>query len=344
MTEPVDMQATVDRLAVTIGHSLLIEDVHQYPVWWSTVGAVDRTRMRTILNRRVDPGAAAVIEQFKLAEAVGPVRTPAMPGVDMWERWCVPVRQGDRLLGFLWVLDPDGTVAEADLPALVDCAELAAEAMAAAHHGVEDRTRRRDELVDRLMAARDPEAARALARLQGLRPETQVQVHGPGFEGGWPLPNAMHAHVVGSEPAELALSGAPLPLSELGEAFRRAVATRRAIAAGARVDPPSWDGLGAWRLIAEAPEALSPSDIHLGAAVLAQPTNAALMTTARLILDLGSDVAAAAKALHVHRTTLYYRMDRIRELTGVDLRTGVARTDLQLALWLVAYRRAAVDS
>ena len=342
MTEPVDMQATVDRLAVAIGHSVLIEDVDQYPVWWSTVGAVDRTRMRTILNRHVDPAAAAVIGRFKLADALGPVRTPTMPGADMWARWCVPVRQGDRLLGFLWVLDPEGTVAETDLPALVECADLAADAMAAAQQVVEDRTRRRDELVDRLLETRDPDAARALARLQGLSPETQVQVHAPGSEGGWPLPNSMRAHVAGSG-SGLALSGAPLPLADLGEAFRRAVAARRAIAAGARVNPPSWDSLGAWRLIVEVPESLSPSHIHPGAAVLAQQSNAGLMATARVILDHGGDVAAAAKALHLHRTTLYYRMDRIRELTGVDLRTGPARTDLQLALWLVAYRRATVD-
>ena len=65
MTEPVDMQATVDRLAVAIGHSVLIEDVDQYPVWWSTVGTVDRTRMRTIVNRHVDPAAAAVIARVQ---------------------------------------------------------------------------------------------------------------------------------------------------------------------------------------------------------------------------------------------------------------------------------------
>ena len=342
MTEPVDMQATVDRLAAAIGHSLLIEDLDQYPVWWSTVGPVDRTRMRTILNRHVDPVAAAVIERFKLADAVGPVRTPTMPGADMWARWCVPVRHDDRLLGFLWVLDPDGTVAEADLPALVECAELAAEVMVEPQQAVEDRTRRRDDLVDRLLETRDPEAARALARLQGLPPDTRVQVQAPGIAGGWPLPNAMSAHVADT-PEGLAISGTPLPLADLGEAFRRAVVTRRAIASGARVDPPSWDRLGAWRLIVEAPESLSPSHIHPGAAVLAQQSNAALMATARVILDLGGDVAAAAKALHLHRTTLYYRMDRIQELTGVDLRTGPARTDLQLALWLVAYRRATVD-
>jgi DNA-binding PucR family transcriptional regulator len=80
--------------------------------------------------------------------------------------------------------------------------------------------------------------------------------------------------------------------------------------------------------------------VHPGAEVLAGQPRADLMTTARVVLDLGGDIAAAAEALHLHRTTLYYRLDRIRELTGVDLRDGSGRTDLQLALWLAAYRRA----
>jgi hypothetical protein len=342
MSEPVDMQAIVDRLAVAIGHSVLIEDVDQYPVWWSTIGAVDRTRMRTILNRHVDPGAAAVIARFNLADAVGPVRTPTMPAADMWARWCVPIRHKEQLLGFVWVLDPDGTVAENHLPMLVECAELAAETMANARQAAVNTTRRRDELIDRLLAGPDTDAARALARVEGLPSGTRVQVYAPAIAGGWPLPNAMSAHVADT-PARSAMSGTPLPLAELGEAVRRATATRRAIAAGARIDPASWDGLGAWRLIVEAPESLSPSDIHPGAAVLAQQSNTTLMT-ARVILDLGGDIAAAAKMLQVHRTTLYYRIDRILELTGVDLRTGPARIDLQLALWLEAFRSTAGHS
>ena len=214
--------------------------------------------------------------------------------------------------------------------------------MAHAQQAAENTTRRRDELIDRLLAAPDPDAARALARLEGLPSGTRMQVNAPAIAGGWLLPNSMSAHVADT-PAQSAMSGTPLPLAELGEAVRRATATRRAIAAGARIDPASWDGLGAWRLIVEAPESLSPSTIHPGAAVLAQQSNTTLMTTARVILDHGADIAAAAKALHVHRTTLYYRIDRILELTGVDLRTGPDRTDLQLALWLVAYRRATVD-
>jgi len=68
------------------------------------------------------------------------------------------------------------------------------------------------------------------------------------------------------------------------------------------------------------------------------------MTTARVVLDLGGDVAAAAGRLYIHRTTLYYRLDRIADLIGVDLRHSAERTDLQLALWLAAYRRVGPDT
>jgi DNA-binding PucR family transcriptional regulator len=62
--------------------------------------------------------------------------------------------------------------------------------------------------------------------------------------------------------------------------------------------------------------------------------------TARTVLDRGGDIAAAAAALHIHRTTLYYRIDRIEALTGVNLRAGPGRDDLHLALRLAAYREA----
>ncbi|MFM9673929.1 helix-turn-helix domain-containing protein [Streptomyces brasiliscabiei] len=59
---------------------------------------------------------------------------------------------------------------------------------------------------------------------------------------------------------------------------------------------------------------------------------------ALVVLDLGGEVTSAAEELHVHRATLHYRLNRIAELTGVDLRSGSDRTSLRLALWLAAYR------
>ena len=116
MADGSDVQAAVDRLAAHLEQSVLVEDRDQRPVWWSTRGAVDATRTRTILDRQVDPQAAAVVARYGLTRATAPVRPPALPEAGMWARWCMPVRREGRLLGLLWVLDPDGTVGQADLP------------------------------------------------------------------------------------------------------------------------------------------------------------------------------------------------------------------------------------
>lgn len=343
-----DVQVAVDALAARLDLSVLIEDRRQRPVWWSTRGAVDGTRVRTILNRRVDAEVAHAVRTFDLAHAVAPVRTPGIPELDMWARWCMPVHAGEELLGLLWVLDPDDTVAPADLPYVVECADRAAEVLGRAEVSRRDVTRRRDDLLRSLLDGPDPAAVRELVALERLPADVGVQVHATTWRGGWPLPGSdLRAHVVRDDAGgrvrgrpRPALSGAPLPLERLREARRRADATRTALEAGARLDPVSWEALGAWRLVVDAPEELAVGEVHPAAEVLASLPRRDLMVSARTVLDLGGDVAAAAQQLHVHRTTLYYRLDRIAELTGVDLRDGRSRTDLQVALWLAAYREA----
>lgn len=201
-----------------------------------------------------------------------------------------------------------------------------------------DVARRRNQLLRALLHGPDPAAATELIKVERLRPDSGVQVDAGGRRGGWPLTGGLRAHVAGDRP-RAATSGAPLPLVELAEAVRRAHATLTAVRAGAQLDPVSWDALGAWRLVVDAPADLTAAQLHPAAATLASLPRDDLLLTARTVLDLG-DVTAAAARLHVHRTTLYYRLDRIAELTGVDLRDGRTRTDLQLALWLGAYRRA----
>lgn len=332
-----DVQAAVDRLASLVGQSVLVEDRDQRPLWWSTRGEVDSTRTRTIVNRRVDPRAAAVVRDYRLTKATTPVHTPAIPEAGMWARWCMPLRHEGRHLGFLWVLDPDNAIGEAELGSIIECADLAAAAVSKRRQATEHDRRLRDELVDRLRQEADLDAARELARLEHLTHDAQVQVETPAKSGGWPLPGGMSVHVATRRP-RAATSGAPVPLVDLGEAVRRAEATRRVIAAGACLTSATWDCLGAWRLVVEAPATVTAAHLHPAADILVNQARADLATSARVVLDHGGDVTAAARALHLHRTTLYYRLDRIAELTGVDLRDGHSRTDLQLALWLAAYR------
>jgi hypothetical protein len=335
-----DVQAAVDDLGASLAQPVLIEDARHRPMWWSAQGQVDGTRMRTILQHEVNPAAKAVVARLGLARARGPVRTPAAPEADMLPRWCVPLRASGELLGYLWVLDGDGTVAEAQLPQIVACAELAAMFLAQTPMTSAGRRRRRAALLARLAAGPDDSAARELIALEELDPEATVAVNAPRAATGWPLRGDMSAHP-SPGPGGAATSGPPVPLAQLHLAVRRAALTRQAIRAGAALARPAWDALGSWHLIVAAPPDLAVADIHPGADVLARRARPDLLVTARTVLDHGGDIARAAAQLHIHRTTLYYRLDRIEALTGVNLKTSAQRDALLMALRLAAFRRAA---
>jgi DNA-binding PucR family transcriptional regulator len=87
-----------------------------------------------------------------------------------------------------------------------------------------------------------------------------------------------------------------------------------------------WSELGIYRVLST----VDLSGAHPGAAkLLAAPV---LAETLETYLDLAGDAAATAGRLNLHRTTLYYRLRRIEELTGADLRDGQQRLGLHLSL------------
>ena len=211
----------------------------------------------------------------------------------MLPRWCVPLRSGRELLGYLWVLNGDEAVTEAQLPQIVACADLAAMYLAQTPMTSEGRGRRRAALLARLAAGRDHDAARELIALEELDPASTVAVNAPRATDGWPLRGEMSVHV---NPRAAVTSGPPLPLAELHLAVRRALLTRQALRAGAALARPAWDALGSWHLIVAAPPDLAVADVHPGAEVLARQARPDLMITARTVLDHGGDIARAAAA------------------------------------------------
>ncbi|MHA3700855.1 PucR family transcriptional regulator [Jatrophihabitans sp. YIM 134969] len=335
-----DVQEEVEALAARLGCAVLVEDAGHRPLWWSTHGDVDAVRTTTILQRQAPPAAAALVVRLGLADATGPVRTPALDELAMSERWCTPVRHGRELLGYVWVQDAAGRVGESDLPALGELADLAGRVLGRTRPSGEERQRRRDGLLARLRAGRDADTAARLTELEDLSPDSVVVVNAPLQTGGWALPDGISVHV-NPAPGAAATSGPPLPLERLGDAVARAHQTLQALRAGARLSAPTWAALGSWHLIVDAPPELQPADLHVGATVLLQQPRPDLTVTARALLDHGGDVAAASAELHIHRTTLYYRLDRIEALTGVNLREAGGRDDLNLALRLAAFRAVA---
>lgn len=330
------LQELVDELAAQLGLSVLIDDDRLQAVRWSVQSTVDAVRLHSILDHSVDPAAQAAVAELGLPRASGVVRTPPLAEVGMQPRWCAPIRSARTLLGYLWVLDPDGAVTQSQREEIGAAARYAGRLIAAGNEPGDDRRRR--ELLATLERRADADAARALIILDRQPDDVHVVADVGARAGGWPVRGGIVVHPVGTDDPP-GTSGRPLPLVDLHEAVRRARLTRRALAAGAVLAAPRWDCLNSWRLVVEAPADVSPMDLHPGVAALLELRRPDLVDTARALFDLGGDVQKAADALHLHRTTLYYRLERIAVLTGVELRDGAERANLDLALRLAAFRR-----
>jgi sugar diacid utilization regulator len=100
----------------------------------------------------------------------------------------------------------------------------------------------------------------------------------------------------------------------------------------------AWSELGALGPLLMIPAdqltpALLPHELQLLRA--ADPDGMLLQTVASYLAHAGSG-PAAADDLHIHRTTLYYRLSKITELTGLDLGNGSTRLALHLGITMMS--------
>ncbi|WOX12785.1 PucR family transcriptional regulator [Streptomyces sp. N50] len=119
-------------------------------------------------------------------------------------------------------------------------------------------------------------------------------------------------------------------LTDLGTAWQEATAACRAALAEPRFAPVAdWSRIGPYRLLT----ALSPESPHDPAvAPLLSPAHHELARTAEVFLDCAGQAGRAAAELGIHRQTLYYRLSRVEQLTGLDLDDGEDRLLLHMAL------------
>jgi hypothetical protein len=131
--------------------------------------------------------------------------------------------------------------------------------------------------------------------------------------------------------------GQPRPsLDTVVESFHQAVISALAAWLDVRTHGTvaSWDTLGVDRLLLRLPL------LELTAADLPAPVQRLLTAvsgpdlakTLEQYLESGGDAQATARSLLIHRSTLYYRLDRIRQITGVDLADGGVRRELHVGL------------
>ncbi|MGW2096958.1 PucR family transcriptional regulator [Streptomyces olivaceoviridis] len=119
-------------------------------------------------------------------------------------------------------------------------------------------------------------------------------------------------------------------LTELGTVWQEASAAARAALAEPRFGPVAqWARIGAYRLLT----ALPPEAAHdRVVGPLLSPAHRELARTAEVYLDCAGQAGRTAAELGIHRQTLYYRLSRVEQLTGLDLDDGEDRLLLHMAL------------
>ena len=125
-----ELQLLTDRLGEQVARSAAIDDPEMRLQSYSPhYGAVDEQRLASILHRQANPEAIAWAGAHQIQSVSGWVRVPANPERGMLSRVCVPIRFGDQLLGYLWLIDQDESMTSAELALAVQAADDAAAIM-----------------------------------------------------------------------------------------------------------------------------------------------------------------------------------------------------------------------
>jgi hypothetical protein len=146
----------------------------------------------------------------------------------------------------------------------------------------------------------------------------------------------VHAVASGRFRCVAGVGGAGVGLEQARASFRQA---ELAANAGRDLLPQpvvGWADLGELAVLLQLPLAqleqdCLPDEVQR---LLAYDKDGRSVETVQAYLDHAGSAPDTADALHVHRTTLYYRLERIREATGLDLDDGRTRLAVHLGLRL----------
>jgi len=356
---PDGLQEIVDALSVRLGRPVLVDDVELRPLAYSSqTGELDFVRTASILGRHAPESAREALFAHGIRTAPSAVRIPAHPEIPMSARVCIPIARAGRRLGYLWLLE-DPPVADDDLQLARAAASDAAAVLQSDADARQDRHRREQELIGRLMGG-DLAAAGLLEgeNYLPLRPLVvsvsaaasdelldRIRSRAPAKHA---LAGELGGRAVVLAAAAGALRGAALSdlldgvavgegdeIAELRDAprsYRRALAALR-VAAGEASGVARWEELRAQRLLTALPPT-ALDDIPAGLRALLDGGHDQLVLTLETYLDHAGDVKSTAAALWLHRTSLYYRLRRIEEVAGVDLSRGEDRLLCHVALRL----------
>ena len=389
-----ELQDIVDDLAQRLDAPTVLEDHQERMVVYSSHSQpIDEVRRDSILRRATRREVMAWFREQGILGAREPLRIPRQPGRGILGRLCVPVRHRGCLMGWLFLIDDDHRLTDAEVAVARRAAghaalllyeeqltaRLASGAFSHLLSPAEDlREDAAAQIADQsLLPGRGPVAIvvaqplgldeRAVRQQvsEALRDVARGVYPHRGLASGQALQLACADHAVVLVRAGRGERTAEQVAAAVASVLRRRVAgTRGARVVAAVGDPQArlvdahlsyrqarlaakvaaavpavgevthWRDLGVFRILAMLPESAAESSLDPRVSVLFAAGSQELVTTLEVYLDLGCDAKAASERLHLHRATLYYRLEKVARLTDANLRDGNDRLALHLGLKL----------
>lgn len=306
-------------------------EIHELRVGDEQVGLL-RLRQRAQADSVVLRLVCALV-----ASEVERVRAPARASAEAAEAFFASLLSGELADG--------GAVAAAASDVGVDLAEGSSMLMVRVHAhvpGDDGRRARAVSLVDR--AARGSVTG-ALCAPSG-RSETSVEeivVLLPAADetAAARAADSIQAELLGGMSGHRVFVGISRPCTDAGELARAGAEATLAVnvAEGEPAGPPlAFEQTGAYRLLLPA-MADDPEELQRFYEETVQPLVAYdeqyetdLLTTVETFLDADGNVAGTAQRLFTHRHTVRYRLERVKELSGLDVGSSDGREKLSLGL------------
>ncbi|WP_320780585.1 helix-turn-helix domain-containing protein [Streptomyces sp. CRN 30] len=135
----------------------------------------------------------------------------------------------------------------------------------------------------------------------------------------------------------LGVGGAQAGLADAWVSYEQALVAARAARRLPRFGRIArWEELGEYAVLLQLPDRALNASLLPGPlrALLEAPGGPRLVDTLSTFLEHAGSVPRTAESLGIHRTSLYYRLRQIQDITGLDLDSGADRLVLHLGLRL----------
>jgi hypothetical protein len=375
-----DLQRRVNEIARQVGLpvSLTTPDLDSIVFSPHSGLIIDAVRSKSLLSRGTEEWVVRWFRQAGVGSSVEPTFVPGIPAKEAMSRWVVPVHSGGLILGYLSILDPEAICDSATLESVAgqaldigrimldseESALLAKERLrrALTGHG-SDQSVAVKELWDQL-DARVQEWFIAVGTsgesASGAGPRETKTAAAP--HGRARYPGALiieckfedhHAFLLPGDteidPAVLAdlapccrtlIVGAGGPFQNprhLPRSYQQALGALRTATANGR-STTRWSELTPIKILSlQDPNVLADT---VPGSIASLGPDSELLETVNHYLDHGRKPDLVADSLHIHRGTLYYRLRKFEDATGLDLESGKDRLTIQLSLEALKLLRA----